>query len=615
MPFWFLNDDLDEAEMGRQIADFHAHGIGGLVLHPRVGLPRSLGWMSDRLLHFLRVAIIQARRLGMSIILYDEGMYPSGSSCGQVVASNPDFACRVIDHVLLEEDQTFALPDGANIVARAPTRQGKTLVAFDRKAVSGIRGLHLIDHDQPRLLPRSEGRYVDPPEDRPPAGDLLNPLAMEKFIELVYDKYHRAFGEYFGNTIIAIFTDEPNVRGKSAERRRVMPGTTGILPHVNRILGYDFTPHLPALWYDDEPNASQHRGDWMTAIGVRLEETYYQPIRQWCDEHNIQLTGHPGGSDDISMERYFHIPGQDLVWRYVTPGNDSALCGAHSTMAKCASSAMVHLGRTRNANEIFGAYGHNLTYDEIHWLGNWALIRGQNMLIPHAFYYSTRGPRIDERPPDVGPNSAWWDRFKSWADHVSRICYLNSLGAQQCETAVLCGTRHLPDQLVRPLYENQIDFNYMMASDLLAQAHVNDEGIRIRQMHYRVLLTDGSVPTTGEVQPLIRRLEDAGRLIRWTPDQPADGLVRQLKAKTSTPIELSQPQPDLRLRHVICDNAHWLMLFNEGPHTINVNCTIGLPARTITVLDVHQQTAHAASHTLSLTIPSGLMRVIHCPCG
>ena len=44
------------------------------------------------------------------------------------------------------------------------------------------------------------------------------------------------------------------------------------------------------------------------------------------------------------MERHFHIPGQDLVWRYVTPG-PTALEGGHSTMAKCASSAMIHLGR------------------------------------------------------------------------------------------------------------------------------------------------------------------------------------------------------------------------------------------------------------------------------
>ena len=60
MPFWFWNDDLDEAEIVRQIADFEAHGVYGFVIHPRVGLPRDLGWMSERLLHFYGVAIDEA---------------------------------------------------------------------------------------------------------------------------------------------------------------------------------------------------------------------------------------------------------------------------------------------------------------------------------------------------------------------------------------------------------------------------------------------------------------------------------------------------------------------------------------------------------------------------
>ena len=88
MPFWFWNDDLTEAELIRQIMDMDAHGVYGFVIHPRVGLPRDIGWMSDRMLHFIRVAVEAAHKREMSVILYDEGMYPSGSSSGQVVAHN-----------------------------------------------------------------------------------------------------------------------------------------------------------------------------------------------------------------------------------------------------------------------------------------------------------------------------------------------------------------------------------------------------------------------------------------------------------------------------------------------------------------------------------------------
>ena len=84
-PFWFWNDHLSEKEIVRQMDDFQAHGVDAVVIHPRVGLPRHLGWMSRALLDVMGFAIEQAHQRGMWVILYDEGMYPSGSSSGQVV--------------------------------------------------------------------------------------------------------------------------------------------------------------------------------------------------------------------------------------------------------------------------------------------------------------------------------------------------------------------------------------------------------------------------------------------------------------------------------------------------------------------------------------------------
>lgn|GEM_PF-4909417 len=62
--------------------------MDGFLIHPRVGLPRTLGWMSEELLHFYDIAIEEAARRGMQLFLYDEGMYPSGSCAGQVEAES-----------------------------------------------------------------------------------------------------------------------------------------------------------------------------------------------------------------------------------------------------------------------------------------------------------------------------------------------------------------------------------------------------------------------------------------------------------------------------------------------------------------------------------------------
>jgi hypothetical protein len=298
MPFWFWNDVMTEGELIDQIADFEAHGVFGFVIHPRVGLPRDTGWMSPRMIHFMKVAVAEAKRRGMYVILYDEGMYPSGSASGQVVARNPAHAARSLAKIDLDAGQQPQLPSGWNLVAVVDRPNGKRVAVADRPSGGVIRGLHYIG-DGPR-------------EETPPAGDILNPEAVASFMTLVYDRFAKELGVHFGETILAIFTDEPSMTGRGG---RGVPGTTGILQEVNRILGYDFTPFLADLWYDDRPDSVRHRADYHRAVAIRLEETFYQPLSQWCGRHEIALTGHPAGSMDIGMERYFQMPGQDLVWR------------------------------------------------------------------------------------------------------------------------------------------------------------------------------------------------------------------------------------------------------------------------------------------------------------
>jgi hypothetical protein len=71
----------------------------------------------------------------------------------------------------------------------------------------------------------------------------------------------------------------------------------------------------------------------------------YKTLADWCEAHGIGPTGHPAGSDDIGLLEHFHIPGQDVVWRYVAPEGDKAVTGHHSTMSKCSSDAARHRGR------------------------------------------------------------------------------------------------------------------------------------------------------------------------------------------------------------------------------------------------------------------------------
>ncbi len=243
-PLWFWNDDLTEDGLLRQLDDFLAHGVQAFVPQPRVGLPRSIGWLSDRMIALLRCAIEGAAARGMWVFLYDEGMYPSGSSSGQVVAEDPAFRCRGLVHVDLDEaspgdtvdgirldaDGEPALGPDQHLVAVVPREaNGHRIAVIDRPVGAVIRGLHYLDHDVAAGTPAK--MWGAPAHDCPPAADLLNPDAVRCFVRLVYERFYREFGAHFGTTVKAVFTDEPKLTAKLNDPG-VRPGTTGILDHM-----------------------------------------------------------------------------------------------------------------------------------------------------------------------------------------------------------------------------------------------------------------------------------------------------------------------------------------------------------------------------------------------
>jgi hypothetical protein len=494
VPFWFWNDELDEAELLRQIADFQAHGVHGFVIHPRVGLPRHQGWMSPELLRFMRIAVEEAARRGMRVVLYDEGMYPSGSACGRVVGEDPRFQCRGLVRRTEgsprgEDEEILLARDGWEVV--------------DRPLDSVIRGLHYV----------GEG----PAEDEPPATDLLNPEAVQSFLRHSYAPYREALGEFFGTTIQGIFTDEPSLLGRPRERD-ALPGTRGFLAHVERLTGEDLRPRLLELW--DE--ASEARKIYERALGLRLEETYYAALRAWCQAAGLPLMGHPERPDDLAALAYFDVPGQDLVWRWVLPG-PTALEGPQSTQAKAAASAARWGNRRRNSNEFAGAYGHELTFEEFKWLVDWCLVRGTNLFFPHAFYYSLRGPRRDERPPDVGPHAPWWPHFAPFAAYCARLSWLNTDCEHVCHVGLREEDGRLPWASARTLFEAQIDFLYV------------PEGM---ESPFRVTVS-------GEV--------DLASIRAYIP--------------SGLPIE---SHPNLRVRHVRKAGWDWFFVHNEGAEPLDL---------------------------------------------
>ncbi len=468
VPFWFFNDRPDEERIRKQLADYKEKGVDAIVLHPRIGIPQELAYLSEDYFQAVRFIVRCADGLGMKIVLYDEGMYPSGSAHGMVVAENPEYASKGI--TLSER------PETGEVITRLPS--GKYLVYGFTGGT--IRGIHFGEDDGEAGAPGS--------------ADILNPDAVELFIRLTHDRYYENLKEYFGTTVIAFFTDEPCALGRNAGAyREWVPGLERELSE-----GGGRLEELEAL-FTGERNATTdlyHR-----LIKKHLRETFYAPLSRWCEAHGIALMGHPEASDDVEEELYFQIPGQDLIMRRVSP-ETGGLLEPDSVQAKLCADIAKHLGRRRNANECFGVcsrkpYEWHFTGRDMVWYINWLSVRGVNLLVPHAFYYSTDGKRKEERPPDVGPNNIWWPHYRRISDYIKRLSFLMTDSDNSARIAVLCDNNRVPYREIACLYENQVEFDYLPEA-LLEGGSVREGRLYIREHAYDALLIPDGVAEEGK---------------------------------------------------------------------------------------------------------------------
>ncbi|WP_100406051.1 glycosylhydrolase-like jelly roll fold domain-containing protein [Bacillus solitudinis] len=597
IPFWFWNDTLSHNEIKKQIYDFSEKGVMGFVLHPRIGIPKEIEYLSDLFFDFVKTAVAEANKLGMTVILYDEAMYPSGSAKGMVVKDYPEYASKGLKMVEYPCEKTTTislnLEEGERLVSAQavekisshqinrqstkhldvtngtlqftpPITGGWSILCFIEVYSKGhIRGIHFGEDDGE--------------EHAPASADLLNPAAVQRFIELTHDRYYQKLDSYFGTTVQAFFTDEPDILGRGTSRE-LRPWTSGFLKwyvnHGNHELD------LPLLWFDGGRETEIIRKNYQKAVNKRLSFSYYGPLAEWCEQHNISLTGHPAESDDIGLLEHFQIPGQDVVWRWVAPEEGKSLEGHHSTAGKCSADAARHRGRRRNLNEVLGVCSvgsdWNLPAGDMKWYFDWLFVRGVNLISPHAFYYSLEGKRRShERPPDVGPNNSWWPFYQQFSDYIKRLSWLMTDSVNETSVAILCEEDYLPWKIAKPLYENQIEFNYLEES-LLTHCQVENGEINIQKQSYQTILVEDISRLEEECQNflttftqsggnvIVLQAEKKGTINGALIAKSVEAIPKVLDKLQRREIEIEPKCRDIRISHVKKGNQSFYLLVNEG---------------------------------------------------
>ncbi|WP_018933048.1 glycosylhydrolase-like jelly roll fold domain-containing protein [Gracilibacillus lacisalsi] len=617
MPFWFWNDQLSKTELKKQIHDFKEKGVEGFVLHPRIGLPDNLEYLSDSFMEFVKFAVNEADKLGMHVILYDEAMYPSGAANGKVVERNPHFASKglkAIEQQLTFQNNKLTMKQSDRLVALFLVRKIERVI--DRNNiycqyplnVEIVEQKHVEDKIEVTLRDelidqffQSNNRNIDEwalvglveteshgtirgvhegQDDgeihAPRSADLLNPEAVRTFIDITHERYKEVVGSYFGTTIFAVFTDEPDMLGRNA-KEGLIPWTSGF--ENNFFVEGFHIEDLLALFFELDGKVEEVEEGYKRALHKRLLDSYYRPISEWCEQNNLSLTGHPAASDDIGLLKPFHIPGQDVVWRWVAPEEEKGIQGAHSTAGKCGADIARHYRRRRNINEFLGVCGvdnnWNLSAADMKWYIDWLAVRGVNLFCPHAFYYSIDGQhRSHERPPDVGPNNVWWPYYQYFSTYMKRLSWLLADSVNQAEVAILTKDDHLPWQAAKELFQNQIEFNYVNEKLFVDELVEISDSLKIAHQYYKVVILDQL--SWRKCHPKVRNtllewVNQGGELISIGGEAEVDGITQLDHSiemiehiKQYQTVQLAEYCPDIRVSLVEKLGQYFYLIVNEG---------------------------------------------------
>ena len=429
-PFWSINDKITPEECARQTAGMLDAGLSGGFFHSRPGLVTE--YLGEAWFAALDAVLAVATERDGYLWLYDDDCWPSGSAGGLVSALRDDYRAALLQARLLAPGEALpAQPDADARAAYAVRRTGTRLVSLERLPLPEA----LAPLDRERLVLQ---RVYAPRNflcwgNETPA-NLLNPEAVQYFISLTHDAYLRHYGPAFGQRIPAIFTDEPG-----CDRGESFPWYDGLPELYQRWHGRDFWNDAPLLFFDGPQDRALRLLLHRTVLR-QFCEAYSKPLYDWCERHGLRLTGHYVGEDTLVAQvrahgggvmahyRYLHMPGCDQVGRQRE---------AELLTLKQTSSAARQLGRPQVLTELFAGLQHSCTFEEFKWVGDYHLALGATFLCPHLSWYSLRGRRKQDYPPNWNYQQTYWPDLRQLTDYFTRLGYALSSGQAQVEVLLL----------------------------------------------------------------------------------------------------------------------------------------------------------------------------------
>lgn len=368
---WAWNGPTTREKTDVQLSQMAAQGVRILYIipEPKSFRPASFAtimepdYLTPAYFEEYKYAMEKAISLGMECWLYNEGGWPSGGACGKVLRRYPHLAKRKLStrEIFFDAGTCYEKTSPDVIAAFADT---------ERLIDEGYRfplNTTVTEYYSEALLFQTVGV--------PDYPDMLLPESTQHFLKMTHDAYLPYLRELFGKHITAVFTDEPAAP-------RPIPMRQELLDAFEAEYGESILPALPAMVGSCKP--SFHQGElianWFDLCSRWFCDNYLKVEKKWCNDHGMAFTGHMDKDDEPGCLRSsgnFHslralrcldIPGVDVIWRQIYPGNYTHKEGLPPTSVngffpRHASSAAYQMGGRWSVTESFGVYGAGLTYD------------------------------------------------------------------------------------------------------------------------------------------------------------------------------------------------------------------------------------------------------------
>lgn len=503
--YWFWHRLPTAAEIHDQVHEMHAGGIKSFQIQARLAYPIE-DYLNGAYLSACRLAVETAAQLAMTVGIYDEYNWQSGMAGGRTVHGADELRERHVFWAAATHPapgMTIATIDqiessSASLGAAGMTWQydgGEALWA-DWEIVSVLaypqNGIASVDdivdltansrivkgaNDQcvveTSTMTSLEGltvtAFVSGRCETSRVPNYLLKATAERFIEVGYDPFFQAFGEFFGSTVKYFFFDQPHATFYSwpqrfGNLRSSLPYAPELRDHLEAKSGLNFNHFLLSILEDIGPETSSMRTTFYEHFTELVFENYLRTLSEWTKAHDVALSGHevlghvgswhPSrafsdwdlrvnfGLDYFGVDQYRGITGidaQDCVPQLSPKMGDSV------ARANGRSGCIVELyiaGKDTGPRAFAGDWG--LTLEELRAQAIRLELLGARQFLYHGFYQTDGNDQdftkfVNARfdfPPGIN-FEPWWPFYRPFADEAARLSVFLDESPPSCEVAIL----------------------------------------------------------------------------------------------------------------------------------------------------------------------------------